>query len=174
MRKLITAAALVAAISAVATSASAENYWSIGAGQQMLDFSSVGGGKATITTATGRVGWKSDSWYGAEAELYAGLGDDEAAPGIDVGINTSVAVYAVAHIPANEKLDLHARLGFNRLLGKVKAGGASADTNDGDISYGVGGTYKLNDRDGVRVDYTITDISDVDASAWQIAFVRKF
>ena len=175
MTKLILAAAVAAATLTAATAASAtETYFSVGAGQQMLDFGSVGAGEAKVTTATGRLGWKSDSWYGVEGELYVGLGDDEVAPGIDVGINTSVALYGVAHIPAGEKLTLHARLGFNRLLGKVKAGGGSYDTNDGDMSYGVGGTYRLSDRDGVRLDYTITDISAVDASAWQVAYVRKF
>ena len=175
MKKLITAATLVAALSAVATSASAaETYFSVGAGQQMLDFGSVGGGEAKITTATARLGWKSDSWYGVEGELYAGLGDDEVAPGVEVGIDTSVALYGVAYIPASDKLQLHARLGFNRLLGEVSAGGTSAKTNDGDMSYGVGGTYRIDDRNGVRADYTITDISGVDAAAWQVAFVRKF
>jgi hypothetical protein len=175
MKKLIIAAAMAASVSAVATGACAtESYFSLGGGQQMLDFASVGGGEAKITTVTGRLGWRSDSWYGVEGELYAGLGDDEVASGVDVGINASVALYAVAYIPAGEKLNLHARLGFNRLLGEVKAGGGSVETNDGDISYGVGGTYKLSDRDGVRADYTITDISGVDASAWQVAFVRKF
>lgn len=174
MKKLIVAATLVAALSAVATSASAENYWSLGAGQQTLDFDSIGAGKAAIPTVTGRVGWKSDHWYGVEGEIYVGTDKDEVVPGVDIGINTSVAVYGVAFFPASDKVVLHGRLGFNRLLGKVSAGGGSAVTNDGDISYGVGGTYKLNDRDGIRADYTITDVTGVDASAWQVAYVRKF
>jgi hypothetical protein len=174
VKKLIVAATLVAALSAVATSASAENYWSLGAGQQTLDFDSIGAGKATITTVTGRVGWKSESWYGAEGELYIGTGEDEVAPGVDIGINTSVALYGVAFFPAGDKLVLHGRIGFNRLLGKVSSAAGSVETNDGDISYGVGGTYKLNERDGIRADYTITDVTGIDAAAWQVAYVRKF
>lgn len=176
MKNHLGAAALIAACLAVAAPAAAETYGSLGLGVQNLDFGAVGAGKASVNTVTGRFGWKSASWYGAEGELYGGLGDDEvsATPKVDVGISTSVALYGVAFAPVGEKVTVHARFGFNRLLGKVKSGATTIDTNDGDISYGVGASYKFSPTKAVRADYTITDLTGVDADAMTVSFVHSF
>jgi opacity protein-like surface antigen len=177
MKTMFAAAALVAATLAFAApAAAAETYISVGAGSESMDFSGlgVGAGTANIPVVIGRVGWKSDQWFGAEADLAFGVGSSDIAPGVKVKLNSAAAIYGVAFIPVGKKADFILRAGYGHQAGKVEAGGGSTDTNDGAFSYGVGADYKFKSNLSLRGDYTRVDIDGVDTGMWTLSVAHSF
>ena len=131
---------------------------------------------ANLVTVGGRFGWKANKWAGVEGDLFFGVKEDNvySQPDVKVKIDSAAFIYGVAFLPASEKFDLIARVGYGHLAAKVKGGGLSENTNDGAFSYGLGAQYKVDATNGVRFDYTHYDIKDVSTNGFTAAYVRTF
>ena len=171
MKSLFAASAAIALL-ATAVPAAAESYGNLG-------YTSVDGGDATVGAVTGRVGWKSDSFFGVEGEVSKGVKDDSATV---AGVTTTTdldyqyAGYVTGTIPMTPNFDLIGRVGYGQT--KIESNTAGVVTTDkaDSINYGVGAQYSWG-ANGIRGDYTRHDYRGSgagDADAWSVAYVRKF
>lgn len=178
MKSLIALAA-TAAVLAVPAAASAQGlspttfYGSIGYANANIDDLNLG-------TIQGRLGARFGQYVGVEGEVAGGVKEDtfNVAPGlsVDFKVKSQVAVYAVGYLPLNPQFDLLARVGYGHSEIEGSAAGATASADGDSWNYGVGGQYFLDDKNGVRVDYTRHDFKDSsdDADVWAVAYTRKF
>jgi len=179
MKTLMTAAAIAAMTAAIIPAAAQAQeagttsfYGSVGYSNADLDGVNLG-------AINGRVGARFGQYLGVEGEAGFGVADDSVrigATNVDIELKHSVAIYGVGFLPVAPNADLYARVGYGNSKIKASAPGASA-TADGDSwNYGVGGQYFLDDKNGVRVDYTRHDFRDGgdDANVWSLGYVRKF
>lgn len=144
----------------------------------------------------GRGGLRFGKWWGVEAEAGGGvLGNHFATgPGINSRVNLSegiqVAGYAVGYVPlpvmGGNKLDLIARVGYGQTPLQIRSDvGASGNNPDvtktiASVNYGAGLQYAMNEKDGLRFDYTRRDFqykgvdNPHDMDTYSISFVHKF
>lgn len=171
---LIAAAAAAAVMIPAAASAqtAVTGYGSLGYSHHDLDGADVG-------AIQGRLGARFNPYLGVEGELGFGVKKDDVNIG---GVNgkaelkNSMAIYGVGFLPVAPNADLYARVGYGKSEGKVSIPGASADADGNSWNYGVGGQYFLDDKNGIRADYTRHDFEDDagEADVWSVGYVRKF
>jgi hypothetical protein len=171
MKSLLTASAAIALL-ATAVPAAAESYGNLG-------YTSVDGGDTTVGAVTGRVGWKSDSFFGVEGEVSKGVKDDSTTVS---GVTTSTdldyqyAGYVTGTVPVTPNLDIIGRVGYGQTKIENTTAGVSSDDKADSINYGVGAQYSWG-ANGIRGDYTRHDYRGSgagEADAWSVAYVRKF
>ena len=126
-----------------------------------------------------RLGARLSPYFGAEAELSRGVksGDGQVAGvPVEVEVAHQAAVYGVGFLPLSPRADLFVRVGYGETKLDVSAAGRSATDRNTSWNYGLGGQYFLDDRNGVRVDYTQHDFMDSPETAdvWAVAYTRKF
>lgn len=167
MKLLIGAAALAAAGLVSAAPAAAENYYAIGVSFEEIGMSHLSdpgppveivkdGG---VPLVTGLVGWKSDQWYGVEAEASLGVSaGDPITLDAAVGLRSSFGIYGVAHYPVSESLSLYARAGLVHQTSKLSYQGIGSVQSETGLSYGVGVSYVVNTDMTVRFGYTMHDV----------------
>ena len=160
MKTLLAAAAGIALL-AGATTASAENYASIGYSQVSADDT---GFDVDVGAVTGRVGVNVNPWFGVEGEASLGVKDDAG-----VKLKHEIGVFAVARAPLGEGFTVLGRVGYADA--KFEAG--SASDSGGGVAYGVGAEYGFG-VNGVRLDYTKYDFDGTDGDAIALSYVRKF
>jgi hypothetical protein len=151
------------------------NYYSVDVGPE--DIESVG--------LVGRVGYQSAGILGAEVEGNLGLKNDSFAIGgtaVSGGLDYSGGAFAVARMPIGDKFSVHARGGYHvaDVDAEIDFGPGTliaSDTVD-DFAYGVGGEYKVSERDSVRLDYTRYELGNslgIDAAdSVSLAYNRRF
>lgn len=103
-----------------------------------------------------RAGYQATRYLGAEVEGSVGFNDD---------VDYSVAGFLVGRVPVVNRLDLIGRVGYHYT--DLEFG-----FDEDDIAFGVGAEYALNQRDGIRVDYTIYEDAGEDSVA--VSYTRKF
>ncbi|WP_165187699.1 porin family protein [Caulobacter soli] len=128
----------------------------------------------------GRLGTKLTPHFGVEGELSGGVKDDN----IDTnGVRSSIeqthsaAAYAVGFLPVTPNIDLLARVGYGNTQFKQTLGGVESKFDADSVNYGVGAQYKVDDKNGVRVDYTRQQFRDndaADANVVSVGYARKF
>jgi outer membrane immunogenic protein len=126
-----------------------------------------------------RIGARFGKYVGIEGELGAGVKNDKTTvSGTDVKIEPQhqAAVYGVGYLPVAPNIDLFARVGYGTSKIKVSGAGTSVADDSDSWNYGVGGQYMVNDKNGVRADYTRYDYRDSSANAdvWALSYLRKF
>jgi len=168
-------AAVAVAALAVAAPASAEIYGALNAGALTVKLDGPLD-DANLVTIGARLGWKANKWVGVEGDLFFGAKEDRVlnTPAVNVKVDSAAFLYGVVFVPASEKFNLIARVGYGHLAAKVEGAGVSEDTNDGAFSYGVGAQFKWDTANGVRFDYTHYDIKDAPANGFTVAYVRTF
>ncbi|CAN5892352.1 hypothetical protein BH11PSE1_BH11PSE1_24870 [soil metagenome] len=178
MKSLIALAATTALTLAVPAIASAQAlspttfYGTLGYANANVDDVNLG-------AIQGRVGARFGQYLGVEGELAGGVKKDSvnvAGTSVDLKLQRQAAIYGVGYLPVSPQADLFARVGYGNSKIKASAAGTSA-ADDGDSwNYGVGGQYFLDDKNGVRLDYTRHDFKDSSANAdvWAVAYTRKF
>lgn len=171
MKTLLAAAAGIALL-AGATTASAENYASIGYNK----LSAKDASDVDLGAVTGRVGVNINPWFGVEGEASIGVDDvsvTDSSGTYTVEMKHELGVFAVARAPVGEGFSVFARAGY--ATSKFEASGpgfAGSGSSDG-VAYGVGGEYDFG-ANGVRLDFTRYDVDFADVDAWSLSYVRKF
>ena len=72
-----------------------------------------------------------------------------------------------------KKVDLLVRAGYGHQATTV-SGAASGLANDGAFAYGAGAQVMIDDKSGVRADYSHLDVSQAPMKLWTVSYVRKF
>jgi hypothetical protein len=166
----VTAAALLAA-PAMAQDAS-NVYGSVGYSQVEADGVDLG-------AVTGRLGYKINPNFAVEGEASFGVADDDVRLGAvtaKVEHEYDAAVYAVGILPINPNFELFGRLGYGTTEIEASAAGVSASDSGESWNYGVGANYFIDDRNGIRADWTRRDFRNDggEADVWSLGYVRKF
>ena len=172
---LALAAILPAAAQAQTANLSPTFYGTLGYADASTDHLNLG-------TIQGRIGARFGQYFGVEGELGAGVTTDKTrVAGIDIKakIQTQEAIYAVGFLPLNSQWDLLARIGYGDTRAKAKASAFNAadSANGNSWNYGVGAQYHIDDKNGVRADYTreqYTGSNSGAANVYAVSYVRKF
>lgn len=79
--------------------------------------------------------------------------------GQEDGLETdrTIAGFARGGFELTDNLDLHARLGYQSVRVSVESGPFEVSASNGDFAWGLGGTYWVKPRFGIRADYTRSD-----------------
>ena len=177
MKTLMTAAALaalsVAAIPVLSHAQDTGVYGTLGYAGSRADGADTG-------AVQGRLGAKLTPHFGVEGELSGGVKDDN----IDTnGVRSSIeqthqaAVYGVGVLPVTPHIDLLARVGYGNTQFKQKLAGVESKFDADSVNYGVGAQYNVDDKNGVRLDYTRQQYRDndaADANVVSVGYARKF
>ncbi len=164
MKSLVFAAS-AAAILAIAAPvvANAETTW-----YGTVGYAGVDASPANLGAIQGRLGAQINPYIGVEGEVAFGVKGADVS-GTKVKLNNEYGVYGVAKYPVSDKFDVFARVGYARAEAKV----AGTSGSDDGVAYGVGANYSLDDKNGLRADYTKYNFLG-DADVWSVSYVRKF
>lgn len=153
----------------------------------------LGDQSVDITMLTGRVGYRLNNFLALEGELGFGLGEenlDQLVPvnidgtivdvdtNIDLSINNYYVGFARAILPVSDEFEVFVRAGYGQAkaeadvtasVGGFSASGSASDKESG-VAYGLGAQYNFTAKDGIRLDYTRLEDSDI----LGIAYSRRF
>ncbi|MDO8911390.1 MAG: porin family protein [Phenylobacterium sp.] len=126
-----------------------------------------------------RLGARLSPYFGAEVELSKGVksGDGQVSGiPLEVEVEHQAAIYGVGFLPITPRADLFVRAGYGETKLNFTAAGGSATDRNTSWNFGAGGQYFLDDKNGVRLDYTHHDFmkSEDTADVWVVAYTRKF
>ena len=175
--KIIAALAL-AAVGLTPLAASADGPWYVGAGAGQSDFD-IGGFDDTGTS------WKVFGGYQFHDSFAVEIGYLDTGEAKETFAGESLAISAdgataslVGMLPIGEQFSLHARLGmfFWDVEAKFDDGFTSFTASDSgeDLYYGVGAGMKLGENAGLRLEYEIADVEDVDVSMISLSVLFRF
>lgn len=125
-------------------------------GVEGLDFEGMSG------NIVARVGADIHTYFGVEGEGSIGVLEDND----DFKIDSKFAGYGKLQFPASDQVKLFIRAGYYT----VKADLGEADG----LAFGGGLEYMLNDRDGIRFDYTNLDDDGGSANTYSLVYSRRF
>ncbi len=162
MRNIVLTSVLVLA----AGSANAgESYVNVGSTQFNTAISNT-------VSATGKIGANINKYLGVEAEAGYGISGVNLF-GIKAKQNADIGAYAVASAPLNDKFSLIGRVGYHHTWAEVGAFGLKAQADKGNYVYGVGAQMMLDEKNGVRADFTRAfENNGIDKLG--LSYVRKF
>ena len=106
-----------------------------------LGYTQFDGDDVSVGGVTGRVGYRFHPNFAAEAEASFGVDDDDG-----VELDNSVGVYGVGILPVSQQFDLFGRVGYHSSESNVAE-------EDG-VAFGGGAQFNVNERFGVRAEYT--------------------
>jgi hypothetical protein len=167
------AAASILAFGAIPAAANAAEQWTGWYGTLGYTGTDVTDGGPNLQGVTGRVGWKSNQFWGLEAEGTAGVGKDTIG-GVQYKQNDAFAGYLTGTLPLQNNFELFARVGYGTTDVKTKPPGGGG--SDESWNYGAGGQWFWNGKDGIRGDYTRESFQNGggDANVWAASYVHRF
>lgn len=132
----------------------------------------------SLGAITARLGADFTPYLGLEGEAGIGVKDDSFNAGTlgryDFELKSHAGVYAVGKLPLSPQAELFGRVGAARLNVETTVGAVSREDDLSGLSYGVGGAWYFDGKNGVRADYTRVDADDGDADMVSVAYVRRF
>jgi len=146
-----------------------------------LGYTSFDGDEVSLGAVTGRLGARVHPNLGVEGEGSFGVRDDS----FDVSINGAgkyelkhdVAVYAVGFLPISDNVEIFARVGYGTTKVRASVAGVTPSQDGDSLNYGIGGSYFIDGRNGVRTDWTRRAFRDDragQADTWSISYIRRF
>lgn len=156
----------------------AEEPWYVGAGAMESDL-------GFLDLDESATGWKVFGGYrftrkiAAEAG-YLDTGDaEETIEGVDVTLGAKGShVSVVASWPIGEVFALHARAGIINWEAELTlSDGVTTETSDAngqDLYWGAGATLNFGERYGLRLEYEVPEIEEVDVTSISLSFVLRF
>jgi len=158
----------------------------------------LGEESASITMITGRVGYRLNSYFAIEGDAGFGLGGDSLQRTIPVAVNgigtvtvnadadldvkNYFGVFARGILPVSNQFDIFLRGGYGTAKAEATAvattdllAGFSATASDSQstngFAYGIGGQYHINERHGIRADFSAIGS---EAQFFSLAYAVKF
>lgn len=157
MKKLLISAAVVAlGAFAIPAAASADPYVGLGYTHYDTESGDIGG-------VTGRVGYRFNPYFAVEGEGTFEVDDD------DIELDRAYGAYAMGILPVSDRFDVHGRLGYNTSEFSTPLGDVDADG----VAYGVGATFNVSERFGIRADYTRLE-GDLETDTFGLGGVVNF
>jgi hypothetical protein len=129
----------------------------------------------------GRLGYRLNNYLGVEGEVAGGVKSDHIglAPGVSekASLDHQEAAYAVGFVPISPKLDILGRVGYGHERVHYDGPAGTFNQASDSVNYGAGVQYHLDDKNGVRADYTREAFQHTgveDANVWSVAYSRHF
>jgi OmpA-OmpF porin, OOP family len=173
----LTALSVLASAAALAEDAGGF-YVGAGIGQATVEVDGVGF-DADDTSFKLFGGYAFNSIFAVELAYF-----DGGSPNEDFGVGTvevsldGVNVSALGRLPLGESFSLFGKLGYASYDAEVTArsgvASASASGNDEDLSYGVGGSFRIGGNFELRAEYEALDISDSSFDTLTLSGVFRF
>ena len=156
MREMALALAVSAAALLAPALAHAQEGAYVGLGYTQFDSDDV-----SVGGVTGRVGYRFHPNFAAEADASFGVDDDGG-----VELDNSVAVYGVGILPVSPQFELFGRVGYHNSESNV-------GEEDG-VAFGAGAQFNVNERFGIRGEYTRLEGDDEGVDTFGASAVFKF
>ena len=144
-----------------ASSAYAEGVY-FGAGIARVDAEEPGYNYGS-TNFLAMIGYEINPYISIEAETSLALVKDNitiSSTVVELGME-HFATYAKFSLPTSGSIKPYARLGMSKGEASATVGSTTVSVNDTAFSYGFGAEYILNDKSGIRLDYTTADYGTV-------------
>lgn len=146
-----------------------------------------------IKMITGRLGYRLGDYFAVEGEFGKGFGGDTINKAVPITVGTTTVnidtkteldidsyygAFARGIFPVSEQFDIFARAGYGVASAKgnataslagITVSGSETEKASG-LAYGVGGEYRFTDTDGVRLDYSRLE----DTNIISVAYSRRF
>lgn len=174
-RKLLALAAGLGAAAVLAPAASAQVYG--GAGYTLFT-ADAGGEDATVGGLMGRLGFKTNPFLGVEGEVALGVQEDSfdvLGANVDVSLENSYGVFAVAWLPVPAVGDVFARVGYADISIEASATGIGAVSDSGSgIAYGAGVQLNFLPFTKLRLEYTRYEPEDAEVDSFGASALFQF
>ncbi|ALV05734.1 porin family protein [Roseateles depolymerans] len=122
--------------------------------------------KANPTAVRGILGVDLHPYVAIEAMVAGGASDDELGDFANkVKVKSSYGAFIKPKYALDDKFEVFGRIGYAKTKGEMTVVNGSVTTNEGDVAWGLGASYKFNkqwygsmdytnylDKDGVKVD----------------------
>lgn len=147
----------------------------LGAGYQFIDADLAGYDSLSL-----RAGYDFTPFFGIEADLLIGLGDESAGSfegqTIRTGLDYGLGAFVKGQYPIAPAFSVFARGGYIYADLEASAGGVTLTDDVDGWAYGVGAEWAFAGPNAVRFDYTRYDFIDGngDADAFGVSYVRRF
>ncbi|MEO8113568.1 MAG: porin family protein [Phenylobacterium sp.] len=180
MKALIAAASAAALLAALPAIAQAQDATGQSGLYGNLGYSNLNDDNVNLGAIQGRLGYRFGQHLGVEGELAGGVKGDAvnvAGTNVNVDLQHQAAIYGVGFLPLTPNIDLLGRVGYGSTKIKGSALGQSASDDGDSWNFGVGGQYRFDDANGVRLDYTRQEFRGSDAGSanvWSLGYVRRF
>ena len=145
-----------------------------------LGYSQMDTDQASLGMVTARAGYNLQSGFGIEAEASVGVDDDAfdvsiGGPGV-IKHKHDFSAYFVGLLPVGERVELFARVGFGVTSVESSAPGVIARGDGESFNYGLGSHFFIDDRNGLRADWTRRDFTGDagEADVWSLSYIRRF
>jgi len=174
MKRVLSIAAGLAAAAIIAPAASAQVYGGVGYSTFTAD---AGGEDATVGAVMGRLGFKSNPFFGMEGEVAIGVQEDNfdvLGTQVDVSLENSYGVYAVGWLPIPLVGDVFGRVGYADLSIEASALGTSVSDGGSGLAYGAGVQLSSIPFTKLRLEYTRYEPDDVEVDSFGISALLQF
>lgn len=174
MKRVLSLAAGLAAAAIIAPAASAQVYGGVGYSTFTAD---AGGEDATVGGVMGRLGFKSNPFFGVEGEVAIGIQEDNfdvLGTQVDVSLENSYGVYAVGWLPIPLVGDVFGRVGYADLSIEASALGTSISDSGSGLAYGGGVQLSSIPFTKLRLEYTRYEADDSEIDSFGISALLQF
>jgi opacity protein-like surface antigen len=174
MKRVLSVAAGLAAAAIIAPAASAQVYGGVGYSTFTAD---AGGEDATVGGVMGRLGFKSNPFFGVEGEVAIGIQEDNfdvLGTQVDVSLENSYGVYAVGWLPIPLVGDVFGRVGYADLSIEASALGTSISDSGSGLAYGAGIQLSSIPFTKLRLEYTRYQPDDAEVDSFGISALLQF
>ncbi len=174
MKRVLSVAAGLAAAAIIAPAASAQVYGGVGYSTFTAD---AGGEDATVGGVMGRLGFKSNPFFGVEGEVAIGIQEDNfdvLGTQVDVSLENSYGVYAVGWLPIPLVGDVFARVGYADLSIEASALGTSISDSGSGLAYGAGIQLSSIPFTKLRLEYTRYQPDEAEVDSFGISALLQF
>jgi hypothetical protein len=171
---LLAGVVTAASAAAFAPAASAQVYAGAGATIFQAD---VQGEDVNLGALMGRVGYKSNPFFGLEGEFAFGIQDDDfnvLGQEISVGLDSEYGVFAVGWLPIPLVGDLFGRVGYADLSVEASGLGVTASEDGSGLAYGAGFQLSSIPFTKLRIEYTRYEPDDGEIDSFGVSALLQF
>ena len=174
MKRVLSVVAGLAAAAIIAPAASAQVYGGVGYSTFTAD---AGGEDATVGGVMGRLGFKSNPFFGVEGEVAIGVQEDNfdvLGTQVDVSLENSYGVFAVGWLPIPLVGDVFGRVGYADLSIEASALGSSISDSGSGLAYGAGFQLSSIPFTKLRLEYTRYEPDDAEVDSFGVSALLQF
>jgi hypothetical protein len=173
-RSLLLAVAGIGAVVALAPAASAQLYG--GAGYTVVTADDGNGGDLNFGALLGRLGYKTNPFFGVEGEFSIGVQDesfDVLGTTVDVGLDNEFGVFAVGFLPLPMVGDLFGRVGYANVTVDASGAGTTLSEDGSGLAYGGGLQFNVAFLK-LRAEYTRYEPEDGEFDSYGLSAILQF
>ena len=174
MKRVLAVAAGLAAAAVIAPAASAQVYAGVGGTVFQSD---VDGVDVNLGALMGRVGFKTNPFFGVEGEFSVGVQDDDfdvLGQQVSVGLDSEYGAFAVGWLPIPLVGDLFGRVGYADLQVEASALGVTASDGGSGLAYGGGFQFSNIPFTKLRLEYTRYEPDDGEFDSVSVSALLQF